>query len=279
MWFPPLSVLFRPIHRDEAPREDATPTDPIVLGVWAGMSSLLNPKRDIAFCVAHRFSSVTLIVNDHSAWRAPSTFDLYDVGKISRFCSMAKDAGLAVHLMSWIMPHRPYIERAASLLVPLFNTTGARSIQWDAEEPWTKASSPLDYAEAAALVGELFPIRMGVNGIGYTPVEKFGPLAAVCDYLVPQCYATSTSGANPSSVVATYMKRWRAHFGSAPVVAGLAAYRQSGIPGFTPSQAIRAAFDGAVNAGVHEVTYWSLASIMRDATVAKAIRSLQAPVA
>lgn len=217
------------------------------VGAWTGSSSMASPRaiRDaVNFAKAVGLGRLDVIVNDHSAWRAPTRFTTYPTVKIVALVHDARAAGLDVHLMSWVMPHRDYLLGARDALLPLLERTGASSLQFDAEEPWTQATKPMPYGDAAELVRALFPraqtmedelnVMVGVNAIGYAPAEKVGPLLSVADYVVPQCYSTSTSKLDPSTVVARLMRRWRKVFTFKPTcnfVVGLAAYRQSGIPG------------------------------------------------
>jgi hypothetical protein len=155
--------------------------------------------------------------------------------------------------------------------------TGARSLVWDAEEPWTLAKKRMRYSEAGALVGELFAdceFEMGATGIRYAPTAKLAPLVAVCDYMVPQCYSTRTSKADPSTVVSRGLVTWRKKFGDGPrFVPGLAAYRQSGIDGHSIRSAMQAAID---NAGEHSDTaiWWGLNSLRKSPGTAAVVASL-----
>jgi len=244
---------------------------------WCGLSSLANPARDVAFAKSIGLTGLDIIVNDHSAAREPRRFDARPTQQIVTLATMARDAGLDVHLMSWIMPHTRYIKEAADVLPELMAKTGARSLVWDAEEPWTLARKRLRYSEAGALVGELFAVRefeMGATGIRYAPTAKLAPLVAVCDYMVPQCYSTRTSKADPSTVVSRGLVTWRKKFGDGPrFVPGLAAYRQSGIDGHSIRSAMQAAID---NAGEHSDTaiWWGLNSLRKSPKTAAVVASL-----
>ncbi|MCK5495983.1 MAG: hypothetical protein KAI80_06195 [Hyphomicrobiaceae bacterium] len=244
---------------------------------WCGLSSLANPARDVAFAKSIELTGLDIIANDHSAAREPRRFDTRPTQQIVTLATMARDAGLDVHLMSWIMPHKRYIKEAADVLPELMAKTGARSLVWDAEEPWTLARERLRYSEAGALVGELFAVRefeMGATGIRYAPAAKLAPLVAVCDYMVPQCYSTRTSKADPSTVVSRGLVTWRKKFGDGPrFVPGLAAYRQSGIDGHSIRSAMQAAID---NAGEHSDTaiWWGLNSLRKSPKAAAVVASL-----
>lgn len=252
----------------------------MVIGMWTGRASLRNPERDVQLCLRNNIRRLDVIVNDHSAARKERDFTIFDEQRIRRLVTLAKASGLDVHFMSWVMPHERYIEQAAEVLVPLCNDLGVSSLQWDAEEPWTRAEDHMGHADAARRIADSFSglqCEMGVNGIGYTPVDKFGPLHEICAYVVPQCYSTATSGMKPTEVVPRCVRRWRKVFGDKRTAIGLAAYKQGGISGHTIESAMRAAYAGAeAIEGVDTVIYWSLSSVRRNSEVARVIRSLGA---
>jgi hypothetical protein len=181
-----------------------------------------------------------------------------------------------VHLTSWIMPHEAYIRGAAAQLVPLVRESGARALELDAEAPWTEANAPMDYIDAAELVRTLFgSTRFGVTGIGYTPVDKFGPLAEVADFVIPQIYCTATSKLDPDTDIELIAKRYRDLFGQKTTIVGLAAYGQLGIPGHSIESALRTAFKHTSALGyIRQVCYWSLSWIRSSPTVAATLKSL-----
>ena len=244
---------------------------------WCGAASLSGPSRDVAFARSIGLTGIDIIINDHSAQRSPMRFTVRDRAKIETLASMAGDVGLDVHLMSWVMPHRDYIAGAVDEVPGLMEATGAKSIVWDAEEPWTLAASPMDYYTAgASLTGSLrgLGFEQGVTGIRYASTAKLGGLVHGSDYIVPQCYSTRTSKADPSTVVAKGLATWRAKFGDRQrFVAGLAAYRQTGIAGHSIASAIGAAADGAAEVSDAAI-YWSLSSIRASPQTAEAIRRL-----
>lgn len=246
------------------------------VGAWCGRASLARPERDMEFAVRHNINRLDIVVNDHATWRAPHPFTVRSRASIERLARLARRRGIEVHLMSWIMPHAKYIDGAAEALIPLCENVGAVSLQWDAEEPWTLAEQSMGYRRAAQHLKDAFeplPIPMGVNGIGFAPVRKLGPLAEVCDYVVPQAYATSTSGQDPATAPKRFFRRWTDRF-ARPVVLGLAAYRQSGIEGYSISTAMDAAIASAQSTGVETVVYWSLRHIRGSKQVAASIRSI-----
>lgn len=263
----------------ECPKAPALPRRFKSVGVWAGNATLANPTRDIDFCKDHNINRIDIVVNDHSAWRSPRDFTVRSATRLGRVADLAHAAGIEVHLMSWCMPHEKYIRQAASELIPLAEMLDAKSLQWDAEEPWTRAKKRLPYAEAAMILKESFeklPCSMGINGIGYASTDKLGPLAAVCDYIVPQAYATAKNGMDPKKTPIKFHNRWRDKFNK-PVVVGLAAYRQKGMKGYTEGEAIAAGIEGVKSLGtVDTVIYWSLFHIRKNPQVAKAVKNILA---
>lgn len=250
-----------------------------VVSAWAGTGSMSSPSAvasAVAFAKSIGLKRLDVIVNDHSKWRAARDFDTYPIDRITRLADAVVNAGIELHFMSWLMPHAKYIDQAADVLVPLVQRTQARSIVWDCEEPWTQAARPMNYAAAADLVrGAFGGIMQGVTGIGYASKAKLGPICAGADYLVPQAYSTSSSGLDPATVVPQFVARWRNTFPGKPVVAGLAAYRQTGIKGYTAESALRAAFGGAkADPQIRTAIYWSLAQIRDSSVATKTIRTL-----
>lgn len=246
------------------------------VGAWAGSASLADPERDVAFAASTNVRRLDIVVNDHSKWRTEKAFTLRSRDRIARLVEVARAYGVEPHLMSWIMPYASYIEAAAASLVPLCNELGVASLQWDAEEPWTQAKHALTRADAATRLAYAFAglrCPMGVTGIGYANAARLGPLASVCAYVVPQAYSTTSSGQKPEVAPMKFHKRWTDLFGR-PIVLGLAAYRQSGIPGHSVESAMRAAATAAVSTGVSTVVYWNLAAIRKSKTVADVIRGI-----
>ena len=163
-----------------------------------------------------------LMVNDHSADRKPTAFRIDT--KAREYARMITDAGIELHITSWLMPHVEFLTRACAELVQLSLDTGACSIEWDAEEPWTKAVGGLPHDQAAAMM-QLYGSREGVTGIGYADRDALLPLTRRACYVTPQAYVTRTSGLQISGV-RRVIDRWEAMAGTAEVIPALAAYRQ-----------------------------------------------------
>lgn len=272
-----------PVATDEMPRS-IVPIEPATrvlerFGAWCGsgsMASAATIKRDVAFARWLGLTRLDVIVNDHSASRSERDFDTYPRTKIVALCSAATQAGLEVNLMSWIMPHERYLIEGVKILLELLEQTDASSVMFDAEEPWTQARRPMPYADAAAIVAETLKAHgWGVTGIGYASAEKLGPLVKLAAYMVPQAYVTSgTPNLDPAHDPFALAKHWQKIFGLRDLVVGLAAYHQTGIPGYSVDQALRASFASANAAKPIAISWWSLAQIRSSSKVANAIRGL-----
>ena len=167
------------------------------------------------------------------------------------------------------MPHAAYIDQAAELLVPICEDVGASSLQWDAEEPWMLAHKPMDYREAAERIADRFSnlsCPMGANAIGFVSIAKFGPLADICDYVVPQAYSTTSSGVTPGDGQRHIFDRYKKAF-DRRIVMGLAAFRQSGIAGHNVESAMTACVNAANDRECDTVLYWSLRQIRASTAV------------
>lgn len=259
--------------------EDVEGGKRLVIGAWAGSSSLYNPVRDIEYAKSVGLGRIDIIVNDHSKSRSPRRFDIRDAQKISTLAKMSEDAGIEVHVMSWIMPHLGYLKEAADVLFELHEKIGFESVMWDAEEPWTLAEGGMGYDEAADWLAQAFSERdfeMGVTGIRYAPTKKLRGLCKVCDYWTPQNYATRTSKADPSTVNDKGVATWTKKFGEPPRwVLGVAGYRQDGIKGHTPSSALTASLDGAAK-HCDAAVIWSLSSLRKSNVLSQALRRYNA---
>jgi hypothetical protein len=302
---PPLAGPAQPGDLFDTPAEpgrfDPPPTEPapekpkhIAVGAWVGNRDLNNPKRTIDFAREYNITRLHIIVNDHAGrWKSTKkpSFDTRPPEKIIRLADLAHKAGMEVHLMSWIMPYEDYLRQAAEQLIPLAQACRAHSVEWDAEEPWTKpqASGKMSYEAAGKLVGELFRdqgFEMGVNGIGYGSQKKIGPLAAVCEYICPQAYSTSKQHLSPKTTVPKFAKRWRKLFPGKRLVVGLAAYNQEGIlrdkkdkskGTYEKLEAVRLAIAAAKSVeDVEAVVYWSFSHLRWNKDVAREVANFNA---
>lgn len=256
-----------------------SPTNIRTVGVWTGHTSFgAKAPLDVQFCSEHNINRLDVVINDFSKDRTETPFNTFDRAQIVDLCARARDAGIEVNLMSWIMPHTSFIEEAAASLIPLCETVGAASLMWDAEEPWNRAHRHLPYEDAAAQVASSFATLgcpMGVTGIMSTSVDKIGPLARVCAYMTPQCYATHHNELDPMTIVSRGLGRWREKFGhDKRAEVGLAAYRQGVVDGHDTHDAMLGSLQDASANEVDTVVYWSLAHIKRTPSIASVISGI-----
>lgn len=270
------------------PLEDVEPTpvprEPIRCGAWAGAASMASPstiRRDIALAKKVGLHRLDVIINDHSKWRSPRVYDTYSRAKIVALLLAAADAGLETHVTSWVMPHENYLRRMGLELHEIAEAAPVTSVVLDAEEPWTLASSPMNWGRAAELVAEVLGgLRWGVTGIGYASPTKLGPLVKRGRFMLPQCYATNDTKLRPAQIAPVLCKRWRETFvGERDLVVGLAAYNQTGIAGHTVESAMLAAFQGAQAQRPVAVSHWSLSAIRNSAAVGRAMTAITRLVA
>ena len=262
---------------------------------WVGGWGIKSPAKAVELAKRAGLDGAQIITNDLSKCRRAHEYGdkseggrYYKHSGILRLAEAFHAAGMDVGLMTWVMPHRIWIESAAEVLVPLCTDAGADSLEPDAEEPWTQADAPMGYREvkrkskgdlvaeaydeAAALFYSAFQgaPTIGVNAIGYTSTTRCDGLMEGAAYGVPQLYVTKTSGLTVESIP-RITKRWRKHFLEADqeMVAGLAAYRQVDARHDIPAAARACAATGCTKAFV-----WQLKS-MRDAEVLAGVQGIR----
>ena len=210
---------------------------------------------------------IDLMINDHSKDRRASRFRCDD--DVRDHARRIVDGGFDLHLTSWVMPHEAFVTEACDTLLQLVVDTGAASVLWDAEEPWTQAVGQAKTAQAAAQIGELMGgTRMGVTGIGYADLHDHDPevlyLVDVCDYVVPQAYVTRNSGLRHDGM-RRVIDRWKFE---KPILAGLAAWDQTFDGRHTSGNMLRSWDQTEECDGV---CYWALRHIHTNRDVQQAI--------
>lgn len=167
-------------------------------------------------------TDLDLMLHDDSKDRREGVFEM-DTG-IHGYCQAIVDAGFELHLTAWIQPYTSWLSEACDVLVDLCGHFGARSVCWDAEEPWTQAKGGLRPEVAAGLIN-LYGIREGVSGIGYAP-KSLDPLMARADYVAPQAYVTREEGGLTHAGIPKVLEVWRKRSADAEMVPAFAAYDQ-----------------------------------------------------
>ncbi len=189
------------------------------IGAWC-----YRPDADrIALARKLGLDSLHLMVHDDAADRRDNAWAMDRDVRTS--CQRIIDAGLELHLTAWAQPYASYLAKGCDELVALVGDFGARSVCWDAEEPWTLAVGGLPPDKAAACIN-LYGARMGVTGIGYMSHE-LDPLLAKADYVCPQAYVTgATKGGLEVDGVDEVIARWAKRAPHAEIVPAFAAYAQ-----------------------------------------------------
>jgi len=184
-------------------------------------------KERIAVALDCGITGLHLMVHDDAADRTNNAWAMDSDVKES--CKRITDAGLDLHLTAWVQPYTEYLSRACDDLVALCGEFGARSVCWDAEEPWTQGRGlPLQMAADAI---NLYGVTEGVTAIGYAS-RKVDPLVRRAAYVAPQAYVTEKPGgleyADIDDVLYLWRKRTVPPPGKLPaeVVPAFAAYDQ-----------------------------------------------------
>lgn len=189
-----------------------------MIGAWCSRPT----TKQIELAKKLGIGRLHLMVNDHSADTGPTKFRCD--AKARDYAAMITDAGIELHLTSWIMPHLEFLTAACDQLAQLVGDTGAHSIEWDAEKPWTHAVGGLPHADAATMI-QLYGCREGVSGIGFGAAHALFPLVARAEYVTPQAYVTTTSGLSLAGVPKV-LAHWKNLAGDRVIIPAIAAYRQ-----------------------------------------------------
>jgi hypothetical protein len=181
--------------------------------------------------------------------------------------------GVSPHLVSWLRPTERYMNDAALRLRALCMTWGVRSLQFDAEEPWTRHPTLRGKGATAARAFldrhwafDYWPCPLGVTGITFVP-DAVMPLAERCHYVLPQAYSIASASTvyRPGQTQRIAHERW-SRFGK-PIVMGLAAWKLNRSGGLTQTASMQRAIVAAESLTVpvvNEVAYWSLRWILQS---------------
>jgi hypothetical protein len=242
-------------------------------GVWCRKPGF----DDIELAASLGFKRLDVMVHEVSKARTPVEFKLdWDASAYQNVVGKAMMEGIEeVHFTAWAMPYVTYMAYAGDTLQHLCQETGAHGIVLDAEEPWTLAKRPDYGSSATTFFAQAKGCRTGITGIGYANFDKLEPLCRNADYLVPQCYSTNTSKVLPDRV-GKLADHWSRRFPDKLIVPGLAAYRQSGIDGYTTRTAMRTARAQFACAEFPDVIYWSLRQIKGSALIRETLRKMLA---
>ncbi|MDF0673069.1 MAG: hypothetical protein P0120_01825 [Nitrospira sp.] len=164
----------------------------------------------------HGFTDVAIFVNGkpenyirgkHETENYRYNLHFRNDGQIRATREFFEKAGIGIHLVTWIKPTKRYIEGCAAVTLPLCEKIGARSLLFDAEEPWYGKLPKLQLSQKQSqqIAEEYFcaafgdsPCCLGVTHIvgdrGNDGIKKtIGPLVQACDYSLPQAYTNIAS--------------------------------------------------------------------------------------
>jgi hypothetical protein len=197
--------------------------DPILTNisrVWifATANQLMSNTREgkvwRKLVVDHGFTDVAIFINGQPKNYLKGkqetenyTYKLHfrDDKKIGEVRDFFKNAGIDIHLVTWIKPTKRYIESCARVTLPLCEKIGARSLLFDAEEPWYGKLPRLQLTQERSqeIIDKYFchsfsdnPCCLGVTHIIGDPhtdriKRTVGPLIEACDYSLPQAYTNT----------------------------------------------------------------------------------------
>jgi hypothetical protein len=238
--------------------------------VWA--FATLPSDRDRSLFLSRieylRLTDVVLFVNalEETAFTLPVSRER----RLQEVSLELHSRGVSPHLISWLRPTERYMTDAATRLRPLCMTTGARSLLFDAEEPWTHHPSLKGRGARAAEAllqrfwkFDFWPCLLGMSGITFVPAEV-KPLTQLCDYVLPQAYSVAKEGTvyRPGVTQRKAYELWSG-FGK-PMVMGLAAYKPNRYGGFSPAGSMQKAITATEDLAISEVAYWSLRWIVES---------------
>lgn len=278
-----------PIHTVAHPRKITS------VAAWTAAATLRNPEANVKAAAAMRLDRLDVMVADHSACRDPMRFSarpsrgrraaaIDDLLRVGEACARH---GVGLGLTTWVMPHENYLDGMAGYLFDaveaLDSVCPVTRIILDAEEPWTQARERMSFTAAGARLGRLlgplqvepYAVSIGLTGIGYARESALDPLAAWCDFAVPQVYATTRNKLDPRTSPRKFATRWTEMFERKEIAIGLPAYRQAqGAMGKALAGAREVAADPN-SAACNEVIYWSLAFLRASAAKARLVTGIK----
>ncbi len=262
------------------------------IGAWSDRTALSRPEEYAARAEDLGLTDVSLFV---TSLRDRAFKLIRSVATVERAVRAFQRRGIAVHLSTWVRPHRAYLTPLAATLAPLCQDLGVVTLDLDTESAW-RSKGRAHKAMADFLFDGLsnrgLTIPVGVND--YASLQRCTrPLLDRADIARPQLYSVEyvrhgkvgsdgRAWTTPESVYwpgrtqryGMAMRLWGSYLGARQFVAGLAAYHQAWrrYPEMSAEDAMRMCFDSAQDLGAEAVWYWSLQSMTGE--VARIIRAL-----
>lgn len=251
------------------------------LGIWID-----DPVKDVVTAeywdtlVDHGFSTAALMLEGMGKGFDPN----YDLSVLERIRGLAHTRDVEIVLTVWPEPSVHYLQEFEARIGPMLKAAGAAGLEFDCEGNWlpikVKGFANIDQAgdklvDIFTRVCQPLDIRTEVTTYPYhTENSRTADVAPHADRLLPQAYSVRNrdSGGKPVDV------KWTDTLGpgnaqkltldrallvpgvgkpSGPMIScGLAAYDQVW-SGKSPEEAMKVAYDAAVNYNPMEIRYWS----------------------
>ncbi|HEY3497765.1 MAG TPA: hypothetical protein VGK73_23870, partial [Polyangiaceae bacterium] len=250
------------------------------LGTWldvGGRSLTTHGDRHAALLRELGFTDACVMFNGNDDAR----FGFGSVSESTLRAFAARLAGGAVRLTlcTWLRPEREFIDDLVRTLPSVARDLGARAIEFDVEEPWTRrhARGFANHAAAAEyLYAALRPATSGIElavtcQVDVMPTATMRAIVSGADLVVPQAYSSPGAGRShaiggvygPRGLQNRALNKVTEATGGAPkpVVMGLAAWKRERWAPNTPEQILRMELEHTLalprTAAVQGARYWS----------------------
>ncbi|MBK8258899.1 MAG: hypothetical protein IPK82_40350 [Polyangiaceae bacterium] len=209
-------------------------------------------------------------------------FTSVSADRLREFATALQPTGIQITLTSWIRPSAQYIDGVIAGLPDITREIGARAVEFDAEETWTRAT-PAGVPSHDAAADRLFD---GLRAALPTDTEvavtcqvdpltspRLTRLLTLADVVIPQAYSAFHGGAANHAVDAVYgprgiQRRAAARLAEAlptqppkPMIMGLAAYSRGRWPRQSArdilTMELRETLTLAATNPIRGVRYWS----------------------
>jgi hypothetical protein len=246
------------------------------VGAWTDRRTLQYPGPWVNLAIQLGLTDVSLSAHaaTPSGELATEFKPLATPAKVAAAAQQFIDAGIRTHIMVWPSPSATHVVNLLDFLGEVRSLAAIDSGDLDAEGPWMEA--PVDDAaiiDSAAALAAGWPagLRRGVSAIVYTRHHRLLPLTKDADYAAMQAYDTAREEydfSHDGHLQRTAHRLWTAKGVKAPLIMGLAAYRQrKGMEAKDMAAAAKASDD----LGITERRYWSMTT-MTDGPIHEFIR-------
>lgn len=243
---------------DPATSASAKPVKP-VLSAWLGWTSRKSFGAELQRMADGGFTRAELMANAEDGSGKRTSLGIYDEKYLLDVAQACRDLGLELGLTLWLLRNREYLAAMAVEAGRLAAKLGAVDGCFDAEGGYLLKGRGDVQGDAAFFLGRLTsPVPWRASSYALAPSSVLGPLMRGLAGGYPQPYVTKNSYTKTYTPTSAPGRAYRHYkdMGAKDVRIALAAYRQSGIPGYTPEGAIEAATRAAVATGTTHIAYW-----------------------